>query len=128
MTDLPTPGAPEDVSLDDLLERYATLRDTILGLETEKEDLAGRIKAALQAGGRAETDLYRAALKVSRRLEYPLDRFREAFGDAAALEVATIDRRRAEALARAGDLDGARLRDIAEVRETQALVLHPKTR
>ena len=128
MTDLPTPGAPEDVSLDDLLERYATLRDTILGLETEKEDLAGRIKAALQAGERAETDLYRAALKVSRRLEYPLDRFREAFGDAAALEVATIDRRRAEALARAGDLDGARLRDIAEVRETQALVLHPKTR
>ena len=128
MTDPQTPDAPQDVALTDLLERYAMLRDTILGLETEKEELAARIKAALQAGERAETDLYRATLKVSRRLEYPLERFREAFGDAAALEVATIDRRRADALARAGDLDGARLRDIAEVKETQALVLHPKTR
>ncbi|AAF11791.1 hypothetical protein DR_2237 [Deinococcus radiodurans R1 = ATCC 13939 = DSM 20539] len=80
MTDAPTPE--EDVTLTDLLERYAMLRDTILGLETEKEDLAARIKAALQGGERAETDLYRATLKVSRRLEYPVERFREAFGDA----------------------------------------------
>ena len=116
------------MTLTDLLERYAMLRDTILGLETEKEDLAARIKAALQGGERAETDLYRATLKVSRRLEYPVERFREAFGDAAALEVATIDRRRADALARAGDLDSERLKDIAVVKETQALVLHPKTR
>lgn len=128
MTDPQTPDALEDVTLTELLERYAMLRDTILGLETEKEELAARIKAALQAGKRAETDLYRATLKVSRRLDYPLERFREVFGDAAALEVATIDRRRADALARAGDLDGARLREIAEVKETQALVLHPKTR
>lgn len=126
MTDAPT--SEGDVTLTDLLERYAMLRDTILGLETEKEDLAARIKAALQGGERAETDLYRATLKVSRRLEYPVERFREAFGDAAALEVATIDRRRADALARAGDLDSERLKDIAVVKETQALVLHPKTR
>ncbi|WP_339097119.1 hypothetical protein ACINK0_07270 [Deinococcus sp. VB343] len=115
-------------SLSDLLERYATLRDTLLGLEAEKEALAAQIKDALQRGERAETDLYRAQLKVTRRVEYPLERFREVFGDAAALEVATIDKRKAEALAKAGDLDGARLRELAEVKEIQALVLLPKTR
>ncbi|MDO4244703.1 MAG: hypothetical protein Q4C89_01610 [Deinococcus sp.] len=115
-------------SLSDLLERYATLRDTLLGLETEKEALAAQIKDALQRGERAETDLYRAQLKVTRRVEYPLERFREVFGDAATLEVATVDKRKAEALAKAGDLDGARLRELAEVKEIQALVLLPKTR
>lgn len=118
----------EDLTLSDLLERYATLRDTILGLEAERDELGARVKAALLGGGQAETDLYRATLKVSRRVEYPLDRFREVFGDAAALEVAAIDRRRAEALAKAGDLDGERLRELAVVKETQALVLQPKTR
>ena len=120
--------SPEDLTLSELLERYATLRDTILGLETERDELGARVKAALLGGGQAETDLYRATLKVSRRIEYPLDRFREVFGDAAALEVATIDRRRAEALAKSGDLDGERLRELAVVKETQALVLQPKTR
>lgn len=119
---------PDDLTLDELLERYATLRDTLLGLEAERDELAARIKAALASGERAETDLYRAELKVSRRVEYPLDRFRDVFGDAAALEAATIDRKRAEALAKAGDLDPERLRGLAVVRETQALVLVPKTR
>ncbi|MCP2014365.1 hypothetical protein L1280_001502 [Deinococcus sp. HSC-46F16] len=118
----------EALTLGELLERYATLRDTLLGLEAERDELAARIKAALASGERAETDLYRAELKVSRRVEYPLDRFRDVFGDAAALEAATIDRKRAEALAKAGDLDPERLRDLAVVRETQALVLVPKTR
>ncbi|WP_104989652.1 hypothetical protein [Deinococcus sp. NW-56] len=118
----------EALTLGELLERYATLRDTLLGLEAERDELAARIKAALASGERAETDLYRAELKVSRRVEYPLDRFRDVFGDAAALEAATIDRKRAEALAKAGDLNPERLRDLAVVRETQALVLVPKTR
>ncbi|GAA0506357.1 hypothetical protein [Deinococcus depolymerans] len=118
----------DDLSLEELLERYATLRDTILGLEAERDELGARVKAALQAGQQAETDLYRATLKVSRRIEYPLERFREVFGDAAALEVAAIDRRRAEALAKAGDLDGEQLRALAVVKETQALVLQSKTR
>ncbi|MCD0157632.1 MULTISPECIES: hypothetical protein [unclassified Deinococcus] len=120
--------SPETLTLSELLERYATLRDTILGLEAERDELGARVKAALLDGGQAETDLYRATLKVSRRVEYPLDRFREVFGDAAALEVATIDRRRAEALAKSGDLDGERLRELAVVKETPALVLQPKTR
>lgn len=115
-------------TLADLLERYATLRDTLQGLELERDDLAAQIKAALASGERAETELYRADLKVSRRIEYPLDRFRDVFGDAAALEVATVDRRKAEALAQSGDLDGERLRELAVVREVQALVLIPKTR
>lgn len=122
------PPASDELPLSELLERYATLRDTIQGLETERDALGEQIKAALSGGRRAETELYRAHLRVSRRLSYPLERFREVFGDAAALEVATIDRRRAEALAQAGDLDGARLKDIAEVKEVQALVLVPKTR
>lgn len=117
-----------DPTLDELLERYATLRDTMQGLEHERDALAAQIKAALAAGVRAETDLYRAELKVSRRVEYPLDGFRDTFGDAAALEAAVIDRRKAEALAKAGDLDPERLRDLAVVKETQALVLVPKTR
>ncbi|MCD0164774.1 hypothetical protein IHN58_03795 [Deinococcus sp. 12RED42] len=120
--------SPEALTLSELLERYATLRDTILGLEAERDELGARVKAALLDGGQAETDLYRATLKVSRRVEYPLDRFREVFGDAAALEVATIDRRCAEALAKSGDLDGERLRELAVVKETPALVLQPKTR
>ncbi|GMA15938.1 hypothetical protein E5F05_07125 [Deinococcus metallilatus] len=115
-------------TLEELLERYATLRDTLQGLELERDTLAAQIKAALAAGARAETDLYRAELKVSRRVEYPLDRFRDVFGDAAALEVATIDRKKAEALAKAGDLDGERLRELAVVKEVRALVLIPKTR
>ncbi|WP_165795287.1 hypothetical protein [Deinococcus koreensis] len=117
-----------DISLSDLLERYAMLRDTIQGLETERDELGAQIKAALGAGEQAETDLYRASLKVSRRVEYPLERFREVFGDAAALEVATVDRKKAEALAQAGDLDAEQLRALAVVKETQALVLQAKTR
>lgn len=126
MTDQAAAG--EAPTLDELLERYATLRDTMQGLELERDELAAQIKAALAAGGRAETDLYRAELKVSRRIEYPLDRFRDLFGDAAALEAATIDRKKAEALAGAGDLDPERLRELAVVKETQSLVLVPKTR
>lgn len=124
--DMTDPSVPP--TLEELLERYATLRDTLLGLELERDDLAAQIKAALASGARAETELYRADLKVSRRVEYPMDRFRDVFGDAAALEAATIDRKKAEALAKAGDLDPERLRALAVVRETQALVLVPKTR
>ena len=122
--DLISPDAP---TLAELLDRYATLRDTLLGLEAERDALAAQIKAALQAGEQAETELYRATLKVQRRVEYPLDRFREVFGDAATLEAASIDNRKAEALARAGDLDPERLQALAVVKEVQALVLQPKT-
>ncbi len=110
-------------TLSDLLERYATLRDTILSLEAEKTELGEVIKAALLRGEQAETDLYRSSVKVQRRLEYPLERFREVFGDAATLEVASIDKKKAEALARAGDIDAEKLREIALVKEIQALVL-----
>ncbi|WP_409996700.1 hypothetical protein [Deinococcus sp. Marseille-Q6407] len=118
---------PDQMTLPQLLERYATLRDTVQGLEAEKEELGALIKQALANGEQAETDLYRAELKVSRRVEYPLDRFREVFGDAAALEAATIDRRRAEALARAGDLDADRLKNLGVTKEIQVLRLVPKT-
>lgn len=115
-------------NLSQLLERYATLRDTIQGLEAEKDELGLLIKTALQQGETAETDLYRATLKVSKRLEYPLDRFRDVFGDAAALEVASIDRKKADALAMAGDLDGEQLKNLAKVKEIHALVLQAKTK
>ncbi|MDV6375882.1 hypothetical protein [Deinococcus arenicola] len=128
MTDLPHEIDAQEPELRELLERYAMLRDTIQGLETEREALGAHLKAALASGEHAETDLYRAVLKVTRRIEYPLDRFREVFGDAAALEVASVDRKKADALAVAGDLDGERLRDLAVVREIQVLTLQPKTR
>lgn len=128
MTDTHNDVSPEEQSTHELLERYAMLRDTIQGLETEREALGTQLKAALASGEQAETDLYRAVLKVSRRTEYPLDRFREVFGDAAALEVASVDRKKADALAIAGDLDGERLRDLAVVKEIRVLTLQPKTR
>lgn len=114
------------LTLSDLLERYATLRDTLLGLEAEKTELGEVIKAALLRGEHAETELYRSSVKVQRRLEYPAGRFREVFGDAATLEVASIDKKKAEALARAGDLDADKLRELALVKEIQALVLTAK--
>lgn len=128
MTDTRNEVDTEEQDIHELLERYAMLRDTIQGLETEREALGTQLKAALASGEQAETELYRAVLKVSRRIEYPLERFREVFGDAAALEVASVDRKKADALAGVGDLDAARLRDLAVVREIQVLTLQPKTR
>lgn len=127
MNDSIKPYHSVDLSLSQLLERYATLRDTILGLEAEKEALGKAIKTALQNGEHAETDLYRASLRITKRIEYPIDRFREAFGDAAALEASNIDRRKAEDLAKAGDLDGEHLKEIAKTKEVHALVLQAKT-
>lgn len=124
-----TSSGSDDQALDlpALLERYAMLRDTLMGLEAERDELAARIKGALLSGAEAETELYRATLKVSRRVDYPMDRFREIFGDAAALEVASVDRKKADALAKAGDLDAEQLRELAVIKEVQALVLQPKT-
>lgn len=115
-----------ETSLTELLERYAALRDTIAGLSGEKDALGEAIKERLLAGETAETDLYRPHLRAARRVEYPVERFREVFGDAAALEVANIDRRKAEALARAGDIDGEQLKALAVVKETLALMLLSK--
>ncbi|ULH14542.1 hypothetical protein MF271_10960 [Deinococcus sp. KNUC1210] len=123
LTALPVPDPAE---LPELFDRYTVLRDTIQGLEAEREALGAVIKAALMAGEHPENDIYRAILKRSKRVEYPVSRFREVFGDAAALEVASIDKKKAEALARSGDLDADRLRELAEVKELVSLVLLPK--
>ena len=122
-SDLQQPGPP---GLHELFDRYATLRDTIQGLEAEREELGAILKAALLDGQSAETDIYRGVLKRSRRVEYPIGRFREVFGDAATLEAASIDKRKAEALAKAGDLDGDALANLAEVKEVVSLVLVQK--
>jgi hypothetical protein len=112
--------------VNELLDRYAMLRDTLLGLEAEKEALGKALKAALQEGQVAQSALYRAELRTSQTTEYPLDRFRQVFGDAAALEVSTIDRKKADALAQAGDLDGDALASLAVRRDrTPSLVLVP---
>ena len=126
---MPVPSVtepPDPAELAELFDRYATLRDTIQGLEAEREALGALVKAALLAGEHPENDLYRASLKRSRRIEYPLARFREVFGDAAALEVASIDKKKAEALARSGDLDPDQLRELAEVKEIVSLILVQK--
>lgn len=122
-----TPTAPTTTTdLTALLDRYATLRDTLLGLEAEKEVLAKELKAALQAGATPHSALYRAELRVSQTTEYPVDRFRQVFGDAAALEVASIDRKKADILAKAGDLDPQALAALAVRRDrTPSLVLVP---
>lgn len=125
---MPKPEFPDhaDLSLDEKLERFAMLRDTIAGLELEKSVLGGDIKAAMLAGRKPETDLYRARLQTTRKVSYPVDRFREIYGDAATFEVATIDSKKVKALVEAGDLDGAELENIGEVREQHALCLVAK--
>ena len=126
MPALSIPAVPDAAELPELFDRYSVLRDTIQGLEAEREALGVVIKAALLAGGQAENDVYRAVLKRSKRVEYPLERFREVFGDVAALEVATVDKKKAEALAKSGDLDADQLRELAEVKEVVSLVLVQK--
>lgn len=114
--------------LNELLDRYATLRDTIQGLEAEREELAKELKAAMEQGETPECSLYRAELRRSRSTEYPVDRFRDVFGDAATLEVAQIDRKKVDSLVKAGELDGAKVLDLAVVTErTPSLILMPKT-
>lgn len=115
------------MDLIEMLDRYSTLRDTIQGLKTEQDELGKKIKEALARGADIETDLYHAQLKVSRRLEYPVASFRETFGDSMALEVASIDRKKVEALAKTGDLDGEQLAKLAKVTEIHSLHLIPKS-
>jgi hypothetical protein len=108
---------PED--LVEALERYATLRDTIQGLEVERDALATQLKEALTADPtlRLQTDLYRADVRKSMATTYPLERFREVFGDAATLEVSVVDKKKADARVKAGELDGAALNALAVTKE-----------
>lgn len=123
----PLPFPRADIELAAKLERFAMLRDTIQGLEIEKAELGAEIKAALVQGARAECELYRARLQTSRKVTYPVDRFREVYGDAATLEVSQIVNKRVRELVEAGDLDGQHLAAIGEVEERHALYLVPTT-
>lgn len=114
-------------TLDEKLERYAMLRDTIEGLQAEKDALGVEIKGAMLSGARPECELYRARLQTTRTPTYPVDRFREVYGDAATFEAARIDNRRVKELVKAGDLDGAPLEDIALMTDRHALYLVSKT-
>lgn len=93
-----------------------------------REELGLLLKTALLSRRSAETTLYRAALKRSRVIEYPIDRSRETFSDAAALEVSTINKKLADASVESGDLDATQLAALAITRErTPALTLVPVT-
>lgn len=116
----------DDLTLEEKLERFAMLRDTISGLDEEKRALGDSIKAAMLRGDRPETELYTARLQVTRKVTYPLDQFRDLYGDAAALEVAAIDTKKVKALVEAGDLDAGGLERIGEVHELYALCLKAK--
>lgn len=109
------------------LERFAMLRDTIQGLEVERAELGTEIKAAMRQGEQVECELYRARLQTSRKVTYPVDRFREVYGDAATLEVAQIVNKRVRELVEAGDFDGQHLEAIGQVEERHALYLVAKT-
>lgn len=115
-----------DLTLDEKLERFAMLRDTISGLEEEKAALSNDIKAAMLDGHQPEPELYRARLQTTRKVSYPLDQFRDLYGDAAAFEVAVIDSKKVKALIDAGDLAAEDLERIGEVREQHALCLTAK--
>lgn len=114
---IPVAFGPED--LVEALERYATLRDTIQGLEVERDALAAQLKEALTADPalRLQTKLYRADVRKSMVTTYPTERFREVFGDTATLEVSVVDKKKADALVKAGELDGAALKALAVTKE-----------
>lgn len=112
--------------LTEALSKYTTLRDTIQSLKHEQDELGKQIKEALAQGAEVETDIHVAKLRTSKRLSYPIEQFRETFGDLTALEVASIDRKKADALAKSGDLNVSDLAKIAEVTEAVSLVLVPK--
>ncbi len=127
---MPTPQTPTSpvtaAELDAALERYALLRDSKLSIEEEMDALCTTIKRGIADGHAPKSELYRAELRASRTVDYPLDRFREVFGDAATLEACCIDRKKADALAKAGDLDGEQLKALATYRErTPGLYLVP---
>ncbi|MFC3860339.1 hypothetical protein ACFOPQ_06120 [Deinococcus antarcticus] len=81
-------------TLDEKLERFAVLRDTIEGLRAEKDELGEEIMAAMLQGTTPECDPYCADLRTIRTPLYPIDRFREVYGDAAIFEVALIDNKK----------------------------------
>lgn len=114
------------MTLDEKLEGYAVLRDTIEGLNAEKDALGEDIKAEMLKGARPECDLYWASLRTIQPPVYPVDRFREVYGDAAVFEVAEIDNVRVKALFKSGDLDGEALKGIALMQERHALYLEAK--
>lgn len=116
----------DTLSPQEKLERFAMLRDTIAGLEAEKNALRDDIKAAMLDGNQPESELYRARLQTTQKISYSVDGFRDLYGDAAALEVAIIDPKRVKELLEAGDLDPDGLEAIVEVREQHALVLVAK--
>lgn len=127
---MPKPTFPDhiELTLDEKLERFAMLRDTIAGLEAEKTVLGDDIKDAMLQGQTPETDLYRARLQITRKVNYPVDRFRDLCGDAATFEVATIDPKKVKILIEAGDIDAKSLDGICEIREQRALCLMVKER
>lgn len=116
----------DELTLTQILERYAAIRDTIQGLKFEQDELGKQIKEALQHGAQIESELYQAKLRISVRRSYPMANFRATFGDSAALEAANIDSKKAEALAQAGDLDSEQLKQLAQIKEIHSLILQPK--
>lgn len=107
---------PEMTDLPAVLHEHASICNAIADLEERRTQLAEILKTALGAGHRVRSGALRAELRASTTTEYPLDRFREVFGDAAALEVTVIDRKKAETLATGGDLDAARLQALTVTR------------
>ncbi|WP_135230466.1 hypothetical protein [Deinococcus fonticola] len=117
----------DQMTLDEKLERFSVLRDTIEGLRAEKDALGEEIKEAMLKGAKPECDLYRADLRATRTALYPVDRFRETYGDAATFEVSKVDNKRVKELVSAGDLDGEKLKDIVTYQVRHALYLVAKT-
>lgn len=94
-----------DTALTNLFGCYATLRGITLSLEDEKDKIGKNQTLALNDRRTEGTALYRTELRTHCTTEYPLDRLREVFVDAASLEVSTIDRKEDDAPAQANDLD-----------------------
>ena len=84
-------SANAHLSIEEKFDRYATLRDTRMGIEAEMDSLNADIKAHLAAGGAVSNELYEGMLRQTTRTEYPVDTFRAAFGDETTLALSSVN-------------------------------------
>jgi len=113
-------------ALEAVFSRFIALRDTIQGLEAEKNELAEYIKEHVLAGDTAVVMDMKPVVVPNRKRVIPFDVFRETFGEELAATCATIDVKAADALVTRGEVSADALKGITGYVETKpALYVRP---
>lgn len=103
------------LSSEERLARYEELRCLLAPLEAEKDALNALIKEDLQSGTEVRNASVHAVLKTSNSTTYPLQAFVAQFGAERALEVATIDPKKVQALVKGRQLNADEVKEVALV-------------